>query len=75
MGSNIVLTSADATIAIPIGVNPTTLDFAGTTLDLRYDTVVRAVRIGDQSITATSLETADPIDASAALMLAAQGFV
>lgn len=73
-GSNLVLTSADTTITTPIGLNITVLDFAGHSLDLRYDVEIGAIRIGGQSITATSPETADPISASAMLILAAQGF-
>lgn len=73
-GSNLVLTSPETTITIPIGLNPTFLDFDGDMLELRYDRSVNAIRIGDQSITATSPETATPLDPSA-LMLVAQGFV
>ncbi|MGV3479223.1 MAG: hypothetical protein ACO1O3_04700 [Sphingobium sp.] len=37
-GSNLVLTSPDTTITIPIGMNATMLDFDGAALALRYDT-------------------------------------
>ncbi len=72
-GSSVVLTSSDTTLTIPIGLVATTLDFAGTSLGLRYDEAMGAVRIGNQSITATTLETADPLTASA-LALAAESF-
>ncbi len=54
-GSNVVLISSETVVTIPIGVNMTALDFAGTTQQLRFDT---AVKIGDHSITAISAETA-----------------
>jgi Ca2+-binding RTX toxin-like protein len=72
-GSSVVLTSSDTTLNIPIGLNPTTLDFAGDGLGLRYDNVLRVVKIGDQWITATSLETANPLAASA-LALTAENY-
>lgn len=72
-GSNLVLTSADTTLTIPVGLNPAALDFAGNVIALRYDTAMGAIRIGDQSITATTLETADPL-VSSALALATQSF-
>ncbi len=72
-GSNLVLTSADTTLTIPVGLNPAALDFAGNVIALRYDTAMGAIRIGDQSITATTLETADPL-VSSVLALATQSF-
>ncbi|MBY8825054.1 calcium-binding protein [Sphingomonas colocasiae] len=69
-GSNLVLLSADTVVAIPVGLELTALDFDGTTLQLRY---YGGVRIGDQVITATSAETADPL-ALSPLAFAAEGF-
>lgn len=69
-GSNVVLISAETVVTIPIGVNMTALDFAGTTQQLRFDT---AVKIGDHSITATSAETAIALGIPTT-MLAAESF-
>ncbi|MGV3480281.1 MAG: calcium-binding protein [Sphingobium sp.] len=69
-GSNVVLMSADTVATIPIGVNFTALDFAGTTLQLRY---YEGVRIGDHLITATSAETATTLTMPG-LAFAAEGF-
>jgi len=69
-GSNVVLMSADTVATIPIGVNLTALDFAGTTLQLRY---YEGVRIGDHLITATSAETATTLTMPG-LAFAAEGF-
>ncbi|MGV3479222.1 MAG: calcium-binding protein [Sphingobium sp.] len=72
-GSNVVLTSSDTTITIPIGASGVMLDFAGTELRLRYDGSADAIRIGSQAIIATSLETADPLGPST-LAVVAQSF-
>lgn len=57
-GSMVVVTWADGSAAIPVGTVGLTIDFDGEARMLRFDTVSGTVKIGDQSITATTADTA-----------------
>lgn len=50
LGSNVVLTSSNVSVTVPIGVAGLTLEFDGDERTLRFDVGSASVRIGDQSI-------------------------
>lgn len=58
-GSSVVLTTPKGSVTIPVGTAGMVLDFAGDERILRFDTASAGIKIGGQSITATTAETAD----------------
>lgn len=72
-GSQVVLRAEDGQLSIPVGQQDTTLVFeGGEERGLRFDTATGTIMIGYDSITATSLETAqvlDPTDQMASMAI------
>lgn len=72
-GSSLVLSDGESQAIIPIGISGLTLDFAGDTRILKYDTASRSVVVGDQAVSATGADHAiallgDAIDHAAAAL-------
>lgn len=73
MGSQVVLHADNGQLSIPVGREATTLVFeAGDERALRFDAASGTIMIGDDAVTATSLDTAlvlDPADAGAPMAM------
>lgn len=61
-GSSVILTTPHGVLTIPVGTAGLTLDFAGDERVLRFDSASSSVKIGNETISATSVGTAQHLD-------------